>query len=218
MLDDDPRALVARMLDGDTAATAMLIAHLAPVLRLRAARALARRRSTARGRPARQELDDLVQDTWAALLERGGRALLAWDPERGLDFARFVGLFAERAIAMRLRTRKHNPWTEDPTADDRLSCLIDADHAPRASLEARDRLHRILAQAFAQLGGRGRRYFQLLVVEERSIDAVATATGSTRDAVYAWRSRFARLARTIDRELDAPMPRVAPNRRAAIAS
>src|SRR5262245_46561893 len=115
------QAIVVRATSGDRGAAERLIESLAPVLRRRIARALARWRS--RGRGARHDLEDLVQQTLAALFADGGRPLRAWDPDRGLGFVGFVGLLAEREVGMTMRTRKRNPWTEEPMALDSLSNL-----------------------------------------------------------------------------------------------
>jgi RNA polymerase sigma-70 factor (ECF subfamily) len=184
----DPRAIIDRVVAGDPAAAGALVHHLAPVVRRRIAGVLARR--SRRGRSFAPDLDDLVQDTWVALFDRGARALRAWDPARGLDLGGFVGLFAARTAAMRLRTRKTNPWTEDPTTADLLAELGGTAGGVAASLEARC----LLAQIRARLGAQGRRYFQLLFIDDESVEAAAAAAGTSRDALYAWRSRLTRLA------------------------
>lgn len=43
--------------------------------------------------------------------------------------------------------------------------------------------------------------FELLVIEVRSVEDVCAITNLTPDAVYAWRSRLARMAREIAEEL-----------------
>jgi len=200
------RSVVDRAVSGDRDAAMLLIAGIAPVVRTRIARALRRRRAEARGRRLRHDLEDLVQEAFAALFDDGGRALRAWDPARGLGFLAFVGLLADREVAMVMRTRKRNPWTEDPTAHDAFPAPDDADGVA-VRLEARDQLRRLAAQVAARLDWRGRRYFQLLVVEDRPVRAVAAATGASPEALYAWRSRLTRLAREVLTELERPRQR-----------
>ena len=200
------QAMVDRATSGDRIAAALLIDGLAPVLRRRIARVLARRAWRARGRAMRDDLDDLVQDAFAGLFHDRGRALRSWNPGRGLGFVGFVGLLAEREAGMAMRTRKRNPWTEEPMPDDSLSNLRGATANLAVRLEARDQLRQLFERARARLTGSGRRYFEWLVVEGRSIQAVADDTGASAEALYAWRTRLTRLLREIRAELAATEP------------
>ena len=191
------RAIVDDATAGDDAAAARLIDLIAPVVRARIARLLA-----LRGRGGGPELDDLVQDTLASVFEDRGRALRAWDPARGLGFLGFVGLLAEREVGMAMRTRKRNPWTEEPMTGDSLDRLHGATAAPVIRIEARDLLRRLFARARTRLTTAGRGVFQLLVVEDRPVGAVAAETGLSADAIYAWRARLTRLLRDTQRELE----------------
>ena len=201
--DAEIRAMVDRAISGNRDAAARLIEGITPVVRMRITRALSRRRGESRGRTLRPDVDDLVQDTLAELFEDRGRALRAWDPGRGLGFLGFVGLLAERAVAMRMRTRKRNPWTEDPVADDALRELTRPTEACSTAFEAREQVRRLCACLGERLGPQGRCYFQLLVVEERPVRAVAAETGTSTGALYAWRSRLTKLVRDIRSELEA---------------
>jgi DNA-directed RNA polymerase specialized sigma24 family protein len=192
------RAVIERATAGDAAAAAWLIELIAPVVRGRIARRLARRR---RGHVG-AELDDFVQDTLARLFEDGGRALRAWDPARGLGFFGFVGLVADREVGMAMRTRKRNPWTEEPTTADALARLSAPVAGPSARFEARDLLRRVVAGVRGRLSPAGRGYFQLLVVEAQPVGAVAAQTGLTTDTLYTWRARLTRLMQDVHRELE----------------
>jgi DNA-directed RNA polymerase specialized sigma24 family protein len=192
------RAVIERATTGDAAAAAWLVALIAPVIRGRIARGLARRR---RGRVG-AELDDFVQDTLARLFEDGGRALRAWDPARGLGLFGFVGLLADREVGMAMRTRTRNPWTEEPTAAEALARLHAPAAAPNARFEARDLLRRVVAGVRGRLSPAGRGYFQLLVVEDQPVRAVAAQTGLTTDTLYTWRARLTRLMHDVHRELE----------------
>lgn len=195
--------VLARALDGDAGALDTLVAALAPVVHVRVARALRRRQSEARGRAQRQDCEDLVQDVFATLFDRSAQALRAWDPDRGLGFLSFVGFLAEREVAMRLRSAKRSPWTEEPTEDERLHMVTD--HAamvqdagrPEAYLESRDLLGRMLDELLTWLTPEGRHYFQLLYVEEKSVAQVAEESGTTTQALYAWRSRLSKKMRKL---------------------
>lgn len=195
------QALVDRALAHDTGAAATLIDGITPIIRMRVARALSKRRAQARGREVRPDLEDLVQETFAGLFADRGRALRSWDPARGLGFLGFVGLLAERAVGMQMRARRRNPWTEDPTAQDALMHLGGTTDGLAIQIEWRDLLRRIVAGLGERMSPQGRRYFQLLYLEARTVEAVAAETGASADALYAWRSRFTRLARDLRTEL-----------------
>lgn len=199
-----------RALDGDRAAMATLVKRLLPVVQTRVGSALLRRRGQARGRSLRQEVEDLVQEVFEALLERQGRVLRSWQPARGMSLTSFVGLVAEREAGMILRTGKRNPFTEDPNPPDDLAALPGAardDVDVGTQIESRDILHVILASLQSELSPQGIRVFHLLFVEERSVEETMAHAGLSRDAVYAWRSRLAKRARAIhDHIVAAPAP------------
>jgi DNA-directed RNA polymerase specialized sigma24 family protein len=195
------QALIDLAAAGDAGAAASLVDGIAPVVRARVARALSRRQSQSRGRILRQDREDLVQETFAGLFDDGARLLRSWDPARGLGFLGFVGLLAEREVGMRMRARKRNPWTEDPTAKDALAHLGGASEGLALQIESRDLLRRIVARLGERLTAQGSRYFELLFLEARSVQAVAKETGASADALYAWRSRLSRLVRAVHAEL-----------------
>jgi DNA-directed RNA polymerase specialized sigma24 family protein len=200
--DIEIQSMVDRAISGDRNAAVRLVEGITPVLRIRITRALSRRRGEARGRMLRPDIDDLVQDTLAALFADRGRALRAWDPRRGLSFVEFVGFLAERAVARRMRTRKRNPLTEDPTADVALQALAGPTDAFSIMIEAREQVRRLFARVGELLSPRGLRYFQLLMIDERPVRSVAEETGASTESLYAWRSRVTRLLRA-QAELDA---------------
>src|SRR5215471_16061481 len=88
--------LVKAALAGDRRATEDLVGRLARVIQVRVGVALLRRRHAARGRTLAQEVEDLMQEVFAALFEQDGRVLRRWDPARGLSLKSYVGLVAER--------------------------------------------------------------------------------------------------------------------------
>lgn len=192
-----------RALGGDSVAMRALIDEAAPVIHVRVARALMKRHARAKGRNVRQEMEDMVQEVFAALLADDGRALRAWDPERGLSFLNFVGFIAEREVGMIMRTGKRSPWTEDPTMDDKLIHLGGAADDVEEHVATRELLSRIAARLRETLSPQGRHCFQLLYVEDRSVQSVSSETGMSIDALYAWRSRLGRLLRKLRDELAA---------------
>jgi RNA polymerase sigma-70 factor (ECF subfamily) len=195
--DELIKSVVARAAAGDAGARRELVVAIAPVVHTRVARALLRRVSAAKGRDPRQELEDLVQEVFAALLSHELRALQAWDATRGLSFERFVGFLAEREVAMIMRTGKRSPWTEDPTMDETMIRLGGHTESHEAQVASRELLRQLSTRLREQLSPKGRHYFQLIFVESRSVEAVAEATGASTDAVYAWRSRLGRLLREL---------------------
>jgi len=196
-------ALVRRAIDGDRQAVRQLVDALTPVIQIRVARALRRWRRAAWGRDVRQEVEDLTQSVFLALFANGGQALRRWEPERGLSLPAFVGLLADHEITSILRSRRRSPWTEDPTADEDLDegARVDAGRGPELAALSRETLRALVDRLREKLSDRGLELFYLLFVEERSTEEVCAAAGLTPDAVYAWRSRLARLTRQIAADL-----------------
>ena len=207
----DERALLARSLAGDAAATRALVGLLAPVVQARVARTLVRRRAASAGRDLRQEVKDLTQDVFAVLFDSDGHVLRAWDPTRGLTLVSFCGLVAEREAASILRSGRKNPWKESATElDDLERELAHVSHAGDAELQvsSREQLARLVDRLREALSPRGLELFHRLVVEEESVEAVCASTGMTRDAVYAWKSRIGKVVRKLAAELEASEPRI----------
>src|SRR5262245_8316373 len=93
----DPERIRAAIA-GDAGAIAELLSAATPVVQARVARALLRRPET-RGRDIHADVADLTQEVFVALFTADGKALKAWDPARGLSFANFVGLLAQRRVS-----------------------------------------------------------------------------------------------------------------------
>jgi RNA polymerase sigma-70 factor (ECF subfamily) len=197
---DNERRLHQGALAGEPSGTRAFVHAMLPVVQVRVARVLSRRRARS-GRDVRQEVEDLAQEVFAALFEHEGRVLRAWDPSRGLSLASFCGLIAEREAASILRSGRRSPWTEDATADEDLE--RDAGVAPGAEdhVATREELDHLATRLREELSPRGLEMFQRLVVDEESVESVCTTTGMTADAVYAWRSRVGKLARRLAVEL-----------------
>lgn len=202
MTDAEVRRRLEAALGGDAVAMQALIDDIAPIVQVRVARALLRRRSQARGRDLRQDLEDLVQEVFAALFAQGGKALRMWDPARNLSFGAFVGFLAEREVGMRMRTGKRNPWTEDPTMDEHLVSLSGNESTVEATIISRDLLARIGERLRERLSPRGRQYFQLLFIDHLDVQEVADETGTTPAALYAWRNRLSKLLRELKTEFE----------------
>lgn len=186
---------VARALEGDRHAMQALVSRLMPVVQTEVGFALLRG-ARVESRDPRQEIRDFVQEVFVSLLAKDGRTLRAWDPERGRSLDSYVRLVARRQVAAILRSGKRSPWADKPVAGDELEQAIPETHGDTSAatkLESVDELDRVLDGLRARLDERGMLIFEMLYVEERSVEEVMAATEMTRDAVYAWRSRFRKL-------------------------
>jgi len=189
-------------LAGDPAAIERMVAVLTPVLQARIARTLLRyRQHGAAGRDVQQEVADLVQDVFLVLFAQDGKVLRSWHEERGLSFANFVGLVAERQTVSLLRSGRRSPWKEDPTLAEDLDFHQAAGPEAEDVVASRDHLQRLFQRLKEELSPLGRQLFELIFVEELDVGEVIVRTGLSADAVYAWRSRLRKLARRLYDEI-----------------
>ena len=195
-------ALVDDALRGDSEAMRILIRGLAPVIHVRVAAAMMRRRNQARGRDPRQDLEDLVQDVFTRLFAKEGRLLRAWDPRRGSSLLNFVGLLAEREVGMIMRTMKRNPWTEEPTQAEIMMSLRGYQESPENRIDSRVILEHIAERLRHDFGPRDRTFFRLLYLDRRSAQEVARETTTSIAVIYVWRSRFRKRLRQIRAEFE----------------
>ena len=193
-------ARIQKAIDGDRGAVRALVDELSPVIQARLVRSLTRRSAAAGERDVRQEVRDLTQHMFLLLFADGGRVLRQWDPARGSSLPNFVGLVVERETASILRRRRRNPWGEHPTEDEDFDRISAAAPGPESQTISRDLLRHVIVRARAKLSDRGLELFQWIILEERSVDEVCTLAEMTPEAVYAWRSRLARLLREIAAE------------------
>lgn len=175
---------------------ARLVERLLPAVQAEVGWALLRE---ARGeqRDARQDLRDFVQEVFVALLAERGKALRRWDPERGRSLDSYVRLIARRRVAALLRSSRHRPRPDESMAGDALELHACDEGELARRLESSDALARMLARLDTRLDERGAMLFRLLYVEECSVEEVMDSTAMTRDAIYAWRLRFRKLAASL---------------------
>jgi RNA polymerase sigma-70 factor (ECF subfamily) len=194
--------LIAGALAGSPAAVRALIDAVGPVAQARVARALLRSATGRKqGRDLRQDIEDFVQEVFASLFADGARALRAWDPNRGLSLANFVGLVAEHQVASILRSGRRSPWTDEPMVADDLNRTAGSVDGSDERVYSREVLVELLDRLRVELTPKGLHLFQLLVVEERAAEDVSAQTGMSLDAVYAWRSRLGKVVRRVADEI-----------------
>lgn len=172
-----------------------LVDRWTPVIQARVVRVLQRRASRL-GSRAFQEVEELVQQVFVTLFENDAAALRAWRPERGLSLNNWIGLLAEQQVLALLRTRKRNPWTEEPTEIEDLD-RTSSEPTPEHETLHRDVLDRLLDRLQARVSPLGWHLFRLLFLEDREIADAAHRSGLSTTAVYAWRSRLRRQAREL---------------------
>jgi RNA polymerase sigma-70 factor (ECF subfamily) len=213
-------------LGGNKEALSELVRRLTPIIQSRTVRVLLRRKGQAAGRDIRQEIEDLVQDVFVALLANDAKVFRSWNPKRGLSLENFIGLVAERQIATILRTGKRNPWKEDPTLADELEKTVElkssntmaqlgfAESKTEGRIASKELLQILWERLTEEISPLGRRLFDLLFVREESVEAVCEQLNMNPDSVYAWRSRLSRRARKILAEVMSDNQ--APTRRPSI--
>lgn len=201
MLPDAPHPDdITRALAGDRAAMRALIALVRPAIHGEVAAALDRRRGLGRGRDVRQEVLDLVQEVFLALLADDGRILRRWNPEAGRGLPGFVRMVTRHQVASILRSGRRSPWSDDPTEDAALERSGPV-REPTARIESRAQLDALFDRLRAELDTRGWLLFERLYLDGAPAEAVADELGMTRDAVYAWRARFKRRLRALAEQI-----------------
>jgi RNA polymerase sigma-70 factor (ECF subfamily) len=201
MSSEDMADLVRSALAGDPAALNRLVAVLTPVIQARVARTLlARSFRLAGGRDVRQEVEDLSQDVFLALFSRDAHVLRDWQAELGLSLENFVGLVAERQVLSFLRSGRRNPSKEEPSFTPELEPEA-PEPGPEKIAAGREHLDLLLDRLREESSPLGRWLFELLFVQELSVNEVRDASGLSADAVYAWRSRLRSLARKLQAEM-----------------
>jgi RNA polymerase sigma-70 factor (ECF subfamily) len=204
---DAERELRDRAVAGDPAAVRELIKRLLPVVQVRVARILSRRRKHG-ARDIRQEVEDFAQEVFVALFENDGRVLRAWDPLRGTSLASFCGIIAERESVSILRSGRRSPWTEDATSSEDLENALGGTADAEIGLMSRDQLRRLAERLTAELSPQGLLLFQRLVIEDESVESICASMQMTPAAVYAWRSRLGKLARRLAHEITSSDPEI----------
>lgn len=195
-------AMLSRCLQGDPAAVRALVDELTPVLQARAGRAIFKRYAhRAQRRDLKQDVEELTQEVFAMLFANDAATLRSWDESKGLSLRNFVGMIADREIAKILKSGRRRPWTEERTVEADDERHAGASGGPETPLAAREMVVRVLDKLREELSAQGFRLFELILIDEKTVEEVCTETGLSRDAVYAWRSRLPKLVRRCAEEI-----------------
>jgi RNA polymerase sigma-70 factor (ECF subfamily) len=145
-----------------------------------------------------------------SLFESDGKALRAWNPERGSSLEGFVSLLAQRQLISILRNGRTTPWPDDPTEPETLDSTVRFEPLPEELVASREFLGLVLDAVRHELSPRGLEIFQVIVVDQEPADQAAERLGLTLDAFYQWRSRLLKMVRDAAKALSdgAAPPRI----------
>ena len=175
--------LVVRALAGDSKASRTLTRRLIPVVRARTRRVLDRQ-----GR-SRDGVDDLAQDVWLWLIDRDGRALRGYDPERGKTLEGYVGLLTERQVLDRLRVAGAQKRGAGITHADVDDTPIAAIEDPETRAIAQDLAARLGEHLQEALPPKGRLVYRYAWQDGLRPDEIARLMNVDRQVVYNWQHK-----------------------------
>jgi RNA polymerase sigma factor (sigma-70 family) len=198
---EDPRHLIQRALAGDRASVRALVDRLSPTISRRVAATLWQRSPK---RNVAQDSVDMVQEVFLALFQADGKALRAWDPERGMSLDSFVGLLAQHQVISLLRSGRTSPWREELSETAEQQEAAASSPSPEAVVSSREGLRVLLDRLQERLSPRGLELFQRLIVDEEPIETLSAVTGLTPDALYQWKRRLLKLIRSLALEMSVP--------------
>jgi DNA-directed RNA polymerase specialized sigma24 family protein len=196
------RDAVRAAADGAPAAIRLVLRELTAPVRVAVARALYQHGPKRRAGNIAQEVDDLAQEVFVALFEDDARVLRSWDPERGASLVTFVRLVAMRTTIAVLRSGRRTPWKDDPTSESKLEAAGTPEAPAENAIITRQIAEQMLERLRAELSPRGYLLFTRLIVNEEPVPTICADLGMTADAVYAWRTRFGRLASRLGNEIN----------------
>jgi DNA-directed RNA polymerase specialized sigma24 family protein len=193
-----------RFLISDKSKEKLLIDAISPIVRFRVARTISRR---LRKRPyfiSSEDVDEIAQEVMALLFASNSRLLHAWDSCRGLSFNNYVGLVAERSASRILRVRLRRG---EGGLDTVPGCVSDSEvedsvPGPEDVFATREYSQIVVRRILNQLSPFGGELFELLVIKDRAVEDVCELMSLSREATYTWRSRLAKLARRVAKEVD----------------
>lgn len=188
------RRLVEEALASGGAAWVQLVRRLLPILHARTRRWLWRFGAAS----GSTEVEDVAQQVWLKLLEADGRALRAYDPDRGMSLEGYVGLFAEREagnlVAMSRAQKRGGGRVE--LLQDSARHQGDATPNPEHHASERDTLRALLSHLDGELPPKGQLVLRLLYMDGNTPAEVADVLGVSLQVVHNWQHRIRGLART----------------------
>ncbi|MEO1338418.1 MAG: sigma-70 family RNA polymerase sigma factor, partial [Myxococcota bacterium] len=145
-----------------------------------------------------RDLEDLMQEVFVRLFAENARALRAWDPDRGLSLVGFVRMVADREVSNVFASGRRQPSAERLELEENMD-LHARSTAPDEERRAidRDLLLKVYRELQTWLTPRGRELFTVVYLEERPLEEVAERFEMKRGALYAWRNRVGRKARSL---------------------
>ena len=186
---------ITRVLSGDRRAVRGFVEAVTPVIQARVARVLLGANHGGNPARVREEVADLCQEVFGLLFKNSGRVLGQWESEKGLSVKNYVGLVAHRYAVSALRSKRRNPFTEEPTESEEFDTLAQPGGSGEAAIISRDLLKKVFSQTEESLSEMGRALFRLIFVEEREVGEIVELMNMSEAAVYAWRSRLSKAVR-----------------------
>jgi len=187
--------LIEEALQGGVQAQAQLRDRVEPVIRARA-RAFAARRIARR--IGVDDAEDLTQRVWLELWREDGRLLRAYDPQRGMNLAGYVGLITQRELwraaeqqAAQKRSREH----EESFGNEEPQSLDAASNCPESILGTQELLRGVDEYVRSRLSPRAQLAYTLLYAEGLEVREVVGRLEVDPQTVYNWQHEIRRLAR-----------------------
>jgi RNA polymerase sigma factor (sigma-70 family) len=151
--------------------------------------------------------NDLCQELFKKLWERGGNGFLQWDWSQG-PFDAYFRRAARNYVIDKARLKSDKPLHDDI---DSLPELVDGAPGPDELTVLEDLLRKALPIMQAQLTTpEQRKMFVLIILQGQKPNAICQLTGLSRNAVDQWRRKFKVMLKNILEELSSdPEP---PNR------
>lgn len=143
----------------------------------------------------------MTQEVFLALFEDDCRALRAWNPNGGRSIENFVRWFARHQCGSILRSGRRSPWSDTPVGADQMEQLLPASTDSERRVVDRELLSNVVDRMHGQLSARQMFLFQLLFVEDRTVDEVCAETGMKRNAVYQAKFRLREVAQDLVEKL-----------------
>jgi len=174
--------LLTAVLVGDKTAWAEFQCRFEPLLRMCVRRVL--RRYTVKS--SRDDIEDLVHESWVQLLADDYRRLRRFDSSRGVRLSSWLGLVATNTTIDRLRRRRDEAYLEDMASPENL---VINHSSPHTLLERRQQ--RMMAQrALDQLQETDRVFLMACYDEERPPAQLAEEMGVSVNTIYTRRFRI----------------------------